>query len=153
MGAYCWISGGGKTMSALMITSSLLLQSSEISQIVDKRIFELFAPQGMMNPSIIIHLIHQEEEYLLQGGGQQPRARVSIECRAMGNVDPMQCDILAEAVIDYLRDQFRVTVGDFIATFQKEGSDETDSSSQNDEGNPWVCRRIVDFYVQYERSA
>lgn len=138
-------------MSPLKITSNILLQSAAVTAICGERIFEIFSPQSMKFPNIILHLIHQEEEYLLQGGSQQPRARISIECRARGDENPMIADKLAEAVIDYLRDLTRVPVFGIWATFQKEGSDETDSSEQTDEGNPYVIRRIVDYYVQIEQ--
>lgn len=138
-------------MSPLKITTNVLLQSSAITAICGDRIFEIFSPQSMKFPNIIVRLIHNEEEYLLQGGTQQPRARVSIECRARGDVNPMTADKLAEAVIDHLRDIARLPIFGIWATFQKEGSDETDSSEQTDEGNPYVIRRIVDFYVQIEQ--
>lgn len=138
-------------MSALSLTIQTLLAGSGITALAGQRIYPVYAPQNAGYPNVVVHLIHSDEEVLLQGATQWPNARVSIECRGAGDTPLPDADRLAEAVVNWLRDKHLYTgVSGYEATFLKEGSDETDASDENDAGgNPSVVRRILDYYVQY----
>lgn len=132
-------------MSALTLTIAELKLGAVVTAIAGNRIYPGHAPQNAAPPMILVHLIAQPEEYLLQGASQWPEARVSIECRGATIND---ADRLGEAVIVWLRDKTRVTLSGQEVTFRKEGSDVTDFSTQSENGDSYVQRRILDYYVR-----
>ena len=137
-------------MSATVIIVQSLKAGAGITAIVGNKIYPFYSPQEANLPLIVTHLITQPEEELLQGASQWPEARVSVECRAS---EGPQADRIAERVIEWLRDKHLYVVAGFEATFRKEGTDLTDSSDdRNEKGQPYVTRRIVDFYIRYRQA-
>lgn len=132
-------------MSALTITIQTLLAGSGVTALVKQRIYPIDVPQGVAVDNIIVHLVYQAEEVLLAGASHWPESRVSIECRG----DAVTADKIGEAVIDWLRDKDLYVIEGSEVSFMKEGTDETDSSPASQQGQPLVCRRILDFYVRY----
>lgn len=136
-------------MSALTATVKMLLAGSGVTALVGQRIVPGVPPQDfLLLTCICVHLLHDEEEELLQGASQWPEARVSIECRAATLND---ADKIGEAVVNWLRDKDRYLIDGVRATFRKEGSDETDGSEESTQGAPTVSRRILDYYVKRQQ--
>lgn len=140
-------------MTAMSVSIKMLLAGSGITALVGQRIYPVFAPQNAAYPNIIIHNIFGAEEELLQGATQWPEARISVECRG-GNADPAdEADLVGEAVVNWLRDKDRYSIDGCLATFRKEGTDETDTPGGIiDRGIPVISRRIIDYYVRYRAA-
>lgn len=136
-------------MSALTITVKTLLASPGVTALAGQRIYPVLPDPDADYPNVVVHLIHSDEELLVGGASQWPEARISIDCRGRGIFAVKDADLLAEAVIDWLRDRHLYQIDGCEVTFRKEGSDETDSSEDVAERLNVTARRIVDFYLRF----
>jgi hypothetical protein len=134
-------------MSALTITVMTLSASSAIAAIVEDRIYAGNPPQDATYPNIGVHLIYNGDEMLLAGAAEFPEARVTIDCRSRSLPE---ADTLAEIAIAWLQSKHLYTVDNSVASFRKEGTDETEQANSTGGGGLQdVSRRFFDFYVQH----
>jgi hypothetical protein len=136
-------------MSSLSLTIKTLLAGTEVTDLVEQRIYPVQAPQDAGYPNIVVYRTSEDEEELLAGASQYPEARISVECRASGSNPDADADRLGEAVVAWLRDKVRYAIGGCAVEFRRQGSDETIPSRQARDGIPVVSRRIIDFYVRW----
>lgn len=125
-------------MSAVNVTTKVLLASAAATAIVGQRIRPAIAPQGGALPDIVVNRISGGPTYALARSTGMTASRVQIECRARNFTE---AENLGKAVIAALKD-FRGKIGDLRVVIQASGSDYSDHADDAS-----VFRRIIDFYV------
>lgn len=126
-------------MSALTITCKLLRDAS-----VGAAIYPIVIPQTAVLPSVVVTLIHEEQEFVTAGATQAFTARLSTACLAS---DAAGMDLLAETVKSTLKSIVQHDLADDTrVTFWKEGTDVSDWTDDRS-----TYRRILDWRMRWER--
>lgn len=128
-------------MSAVSLTIKALLAQSTVTAVTSTRIFPSVIPHGETLPAIAVLMSTEEEDMLLQGASQYPRASVQIHCIAEKAKDAIE---LGEKVKTALRDHLYNNGNSppSNASFRKEALDFTDFAD-----NVTTHRRVMSFTV------
>lgn len=131
-------------MSAVSLTIQALLAKAGVTGTTSTRIYPSVLPHSTALPAIAVSLSGEEEEMLLQGASQYPRASVQIHCVAATAKAAIE---LGEAVKTALRDHL-YTDNDspptYRASFQKQSLDFTDYAD-----NLTTHRRVMGYEVRW----
>lgn len=139
-------------MSGVEIAVKSLLAASGVTAKVGQRIGIGNPPMGWALPLIIVRRVSEDDEKLLGGHPTWPVTRVSLEILTAG--DEVALEEIGEAVDAALKPLHNYAVAGYVATFTKEGTDETGDSSEEiaPSGYATASRRIIDYYIRWRTS-
>lgn len=134
-------------MSALRIALEILKDGMSYP------IYPVVAPQTMEQPFAVISLIHEAQDFVIEGANPAFTSRISVACHGP---TPAAAEELAEEVKSILETILNHTLMDGSsppipwagATFWKEGTDIHDFSDDRT-----VFRRIMDWRLRWWRLA
>lgn len=132
-------------MSALSIAMRLLKAELTVP------VYPLVVPQTAALPCVVVTVVHEAQDFVLEGANPAFLARLSIACHA---ADAVGMDALGEQVKNALETVINRALGDASglpadgATCWKEGTDVTDFSDDRT-----VFRRIMDWRMRWWRLA